>query len=101
MKGFNAKISRIKAVLCAVLIALCMAGCEADYVGDKTMTRGNTVITEKVYEGVGFRAAGTRKAFTIHKFEYEGHRYLYFMEQGGYAGFAGLTHDENCPCRKK
>lgn len=97
MKKFTAKITDIKALICASLIAL--TGC-VDYgnASSSTKVHGDAVIEHVTHEYGG--PEHTRKVFNIHKFEYEGHTYLYFKETWGHNGYAGLTHDENCKCRK-
>ena len=37
----------------------------------------------------------------FHKVEYEGHSYIFFIATEGYAGYAGLEHDPDCPCLKE
>lgn len=36
---------------------------------------------------------------TIEKFEFEGHTYLIRTSSGGYTGWGGICHDENCKCK--
>lgn len=109
MKKFAAKITglkrliscrrlmTLKALICAGLIAL--TGC-VDYgnASSSTKVHGDAVIEHVTHEYGG--PEHTHKVFNIHKFEYEGHTYLYFKESFGHNGYAGLTHDENCKCRK-
>lgn len=93
MGKYNAKITRIMAVLCASL-ALC-TGCD-DPVSSKPVSKGGRVVIEQTYQH------GQKEyvpQFKIQKVKYEGHTYLYFINRHGYAGFAGFTHDENCQCR--
>lgn len=40
-------------------------------------------------------------ASRITEFDYKGHRYLYYQFSSGYQGYAGITHDPDCPCRGK
>ena len=98
MAIFPAKITRLKCVLCACLIAL--TGCMES--GPEHITRevkGNTVVEHVTHE-YGNQMNYTSPKFTIHKIEFEGHSYLYFVETGYHVGYAGFTHDENCKCRK-
>lgn len=32
--------------------------------------------------------------------EYKGHSYIMFMYDFGHQGYAGLTHNPDCPCKK-
>ena len=37
----------------------------------------------------------------ITEFNYKGHRYLRYKVGIGERGYAGITHDPDCPCREK
>lgn len=36
----------------------------------------------------------------FHEVEYKGHSYIMFKYAVGNAGYAGLTHNPDCPCKK-
>lgn len=36
----------------------------------------------------------------FYEIEYKGHSYIMFMHDFGHQGFAGLTHNPDCPCKK-
>jgi len=45
----------------------------------------------------------TMQQFSTENFcevEYKGHSYIMFMYSVGYVGYAGLTHNPDCPCKK-
>lgn len=102
MKKFAAKITRLKALICAGMLALSLTSCfEAGPTEERTQVRNDVVTTRVVHTDSNNRHRDyTSAEFKIHKFEYEGHTYLYFMEGAGHRAWAGLTHDENCKCRK-
>lgn len=102
MKKFTAKITRLKALICAGILALGLTSCfEAGPSVEKTTVRNDVVATRVEYvDGASRGRDYTRDEFRLRKFEYEGHSYLYFTESSGHRGWAGLTHDENCKCRK-
>ena len=102
MKKFTAKITRLKALICASILALSLTSCfEAGPSVEKTTVRNDVVTTRVEHTDRHSRGQDyTRDQFKLHKFEYEGHTYIYFKENHGYNGYAGLTHDENCKCRK-
>lgn len=97
MNKFNRVKSHLKALICAGLIALSSTGCIEHNSTHKVEARNNRVVHVETLEN-GYER--TNPLFRIQKVEYEGHTYLYFLEQNGRAGFAGITHDENCKCRK-
>ena len=39
-----------------------------------------------------------RPNMKVYHFEYNGHKYIEFAHRNGYAGFAGVVHDPDCPC---
>ena len=45
----------------------------------------------------------TMQQFSTENFcevEYKGHSYIMFMYSVGYVGYAGLTHNPDCQCKK-
>ncbi len=93
----------MKKIIGKLLMFLCMAvsfiACSEETAQTKIHS-SNGVVTETVeYENQAFNY--TRAQFKIHKFEYEGHTYLYFIEGNGDRGWGGMCHDENCRCRKQ
>lgn len=102
MKKFAAKITRLKALICAGILALSLTSCfERGPAVEKTVVRDGVVKTRVEHTDKSSRKySRIRDEFKIRKFEYEGHTYLYFKENWGNTGYAGLTHDENCKCRK-
>lgn len=98
MKKFNAKFPTLKCAIAACLIAL--TGCiDSGPAHSETKVHGNTVVEHVTHEYDTKQDYNNTK-FHIHKIEFEGHSYLYFVETGYHVGYAGFTHDENCKCLK-
>lgn len=98
MRKFTAKITGLKCVILACMIAL--SGCmESGPETQTTQVRGDVVV-EQVTHKYDKRMDYENAKFRIKKIEYEGHTYLYFLETGYHVGYAGFAHDENCKCRK-
>ena len=36
----------------------------------------------------------------FYEIEYKGHSYIMFMYSFGHQGYAGITHNPDCPCKK-
>ena len=100
MKKFTAKITTLKAILAGVLL-LGTTSCFESGPATETTTVSKTgqVTRTTTYEHDPDREYHSYE-FTIKKLEYEGHTYLYFTEGNGHQAWAGITHDENCKCRK-
>lgn len=92
-------IIKIGVFVCLLLtFALCTSG-----TAPKTRVHASRdgVVTEIVEYADQPSMNYEQTKFHIRKFKYEGHTYLYFKEEGYSIAYAGLTHDENCECRKQ
>lgn len=89
-------MKKIISFLLGLVLVTSFVSC-SEPITTETKADGNKITYTETYEG----GTTISTSFTIHKFEYEGHTYLYFMKTCGEQGYGGLTHDENCKCRKE
>lgn len=82
----------MKKILLSFIGLLCLTSC-SEHVATEVKTDEKTEVYKK-------QNKYSSSPFILYKFEYEGHTYLYFKEAIMSEGYAGLTHDENCKCRK-